>query len=85
MEITTLRTLLEGLRKRADEIKSNSDDPAVHKAIDDDLNKVRSKLDDLDTQAKDKGLKLQVRSSPFVKKNLCRVPVSSNFPCKKLV
>ena len=61
VELTTIRTALEKLCKKGDEIKSKTEDPAAQKEIDEFLNKLRSRMDDLDAQAKDKGQKIQVR------------------------
>ena len=65
VELTTIRSVLELLCKKGNEIKSKSDDPAAQKAIDDYLNKLRSRMDDLDTQAKEKGQEIQVRIFVF--------------------
>ena len=65
-----MRSVLDSLCKKGEEIKSKSDDPAAQKAIDDYLNNLRSRMDDLDTQAKEKGRHIQVRIICILPNNL---------------
>ncbi len=60
VDIVQLRIAYDALRQMADELKSRSDDPAAHKDIDDQLNRLRSRIDDLEAQARDKGKNIQV-------------------------
>ncbi len=63
VDIVQLRIAYDALRQMADELKSRSDDPAAHKDIDDQLNRLRSRIDDLEAQARDKGKNIQVGNS----------------------
>ena len=61
IELTTLRSVLEALCKKGEEIKSQSNDQAALKAIDKYMNNLSSRMKDLDAQAKDKGQQIQVK------------------------